>query len=456
MPARTRNHPVPHTTNDAQTADDVQPIFAPERLEHFPIADLKLTGRQPRVHGARQQATLERSIRSFGFVNPAVIDDDRRLICGRLRVDTARKLGMTSIPCIRISHLSPEETRALALMDNRAAELAGWDKDILREEFEALSIEAPQLDFSLTGFTAPEIEAIRFEGFEIAHEDVVPLHPESPVARQGDLWLLGPHRLYCGDATDQASYVAVTNGELCSGAFTDPPYNISVSKVVTSDARHGEFVAGSGEMADEAFAAFLTVCYSHLWNSVSAGAVAFTAMDWRSLHLSHEAAAAAGFELLNLCVWDKGRGGMGSLYRSQHELFHVWKKPGGKHTNTVQLGRNGRNRTNIWRYEGMAGAETAKRRLRELHPTVKPVALIRDALLDCTEPAGAVLDPFGGSGSTLIACEKIRRRARLIELDPKYVDVAIGRYQALTGDEAVHASSGLTFGQLACRRAREA
>jgi DNA modification methylase len=456
MPVRTRNRPIPNTTNDAEAANDVQPIFAPERLEHIAIEDLKLIGRQPRVHGARQKATLERSIRRFGFVNPAVIDEDSRVVCGRLRVETARALGMKSVPCIRISHLSPEETRALALMDNRVADLAGWDKSILREEFEALSIEAPELDFSLTGFTIPEIEAIRFEGLESADEDVIPLHPEKPVTRQGDLWLLGKHRLYCGDACEEASYRAVTGGEACAAAFTDPPYNISVSKVVTSDARHGEFVAGSGEMTDETFVAFLTACYRRLWNSVSVGAVAFTAMDWRSLHLSHEAAVAAGFELLNLCVWDKGRGGMGSLYRSQHELFHVWKKPGAKHTNTIQLGRNGRNRTNIWRYEGMAGAEAAKRRLRALHPTVKPVALIRDALLDCTEPADTVLDPFGGSGSTLIACETIGRSARLIELDPKDVDVAICRYQALTGGEAVHAESGLTFAELACQRARKA
>lgn len=427
------------------------------RIEYVPINELKLDPRNPRIHSDRQIGQLAKSIKSFGFNVPALVDRDGVVRAGHARVYAAQKVGLGEIPIIRLEHLSPAQARAFAVADNRLAELATWDDRLLGEIFRDLA--AAELEFSLeaTGFTMGEID-LRIEGLTQADKpdpaDEVPdVTDQVAVSQAGDLWRLERHRLFCGSTLERASFAALMDGARADLVFSDPPYNVPIDGHASGlgAIHHREFAMASGEMSQGQYTLFLTVALKNVAQHSADGSVHYVCMDWRhQLELLTAAKEAYG-ELLNTCVWVKTNAGMGSLYRSQHELVYVFKNGVGSHRNNIQLGRYGRNRTNVWQYPGATsfGRHGEEGNLLALHPTVKPTAMIADAILDCSARGDIVLDAFLGSGSTLIAAERVGRNCYGLEIDPLYVDTAIRRWQRYTGDSAVHAVTGKTFDELA-------
>lgn len=409
-----------------------------------------------RNHSKHQIRQIANSIREFGFVNPILIDAQKMVIAGHGRLLAAKQIGMLVVPTICIDHLTPYQIRAYVIADNKLAENAGWNRDVLSVELQHLINLDTNLDVTVTGFEMPEIDlllqdpsddaSINAESF-----DAGPLQPA--VSKTGVLWKMGPHKLFCGDSLQIASYVTLMGTDRARMIFTDAPYNVRVSGHVCGNGqiKHREFAMGSGEMTSSEFTDFLRKAFAHLAAYSHDGALAYLCMDWRHLTELMAAAQPVFHELKNLCVWNKQTGGMGSLYRSQHELIFVFKNGTAPHTNNVRLGKYGRNRTNVWSYPGMNsfGRHSEEGPLTELHPTVKPVAMVADAILDCTARGDIVLDAFTGSGSTLIAAERVGRVFRGIEIDPNYVDVAIRRWQKLTGDSAIDAMTGQRFEDIA-------
>ncbi|WP_237478310.1 site-specific DNA-methyltransferase [Lichenibacterium dinghuense] len=421
------------------------------------VADLRPDPRNARKHDPKQVARIAESISRFGFNNPILVDGTGTVIAGHGRLAAAKQLGLAAVPTLCLDHLSEAERRAYRIADNRLAELSSWDKGLLAIELGELQ----DLDFELelTGFDLGEIGLILDAADGSAPEDAVPPSAPGPaVSRPGDVWILGEHRLFCGSALEATSYERLMVGERAAMVFTDPPYNVPISGHVSGLGRnkHREFAAASGEMSEAAFTAFLRSAFELMAGNAADGAVHFVCMDWR--HMGEVLAAAKGVysELKNLCVWNKDNGGMGSLYRSKHELVFVYKSGSAPHTNNVALGKNGRNRTNVWDFPGQNTFHAGRAADLAAHPTVKPTNLVAEAIRDVSRRGEIVLDPFGGSGTTILAAEKAGRRARLIELDPAYVDVAVRRWETLTGCQAVLDGTGSTFAQTtAVRRAAE-
>ncbi len=441
---------------EPQTRPDFIPMLE-GMIVHRPPEKLPAYGRQARSHTPAKIKSMATSILAFGFVVPVLIDENDRVLAGNAAVKAGLQLGMKLIPCVIVSGLSDTQKRGLILAHNRLAELADWDQDILREEITSLREHDLEFELEVIGFTGAELDAIVL-GDEGGGEtgDVVPQGPTVPVSRVGDLWVMGEHRLMCGDSTDPEAVALLMQDEEARTVFTDPPWNVPVAGHITGSGQHGEFVMASGEMTDAEFIAFLIAVLGCLARSTAAGGLLYICIDWRGME--HVLAAAREFKLefLNLLVWDKGVGGMGSFYRSRHELIFLFRKPGASHTNRVELGKNGRNRTNVWSYEGMNGFGKGKARARAMHPTVKPLALVRDAILDSSTAGEIVLDLFSGSGTTLIAAEQSKRAGRAMELGPNYVDVGVLRWEGFSGREAVLAQTGETFREVTTRRLREA
>lgn len=434
------------------------PPVAPLKVELRPLSALRPANRTPRRHSERQIAQIAGSIRQFGFLNPVLVNAGGQIIAGHGRVAAARTIGMDEVPVLCIAHLTPEELRAYALADNRIAENAAWDAEDLRAEIdELLSIEVG-FDIELTGFTTGEIEVIldgRSAG-DLAADAVPSLDRRLATGVEpGDLWLLGNHRLLCASSLDAASFGAVMGEDQARMVFSDPPYNVPVDGHVggLGKIRHKEFAMASGEMSGGEFTAFLQTVFGHAAQCSMDGAIHYQCMDWRHMREMLDAGEAIYDRLVNMCIWAKDNGGMGSFYRSRHELVFVWKVGTAPHLNTVELGRNGRYRTNVWEYRG--ATKTGANSELALHPTVKPVAMIIDAIKDTSKRGEIVLDPFGGSGSTLIAAEKAKRKARLIEIEPKYCAITIRRWQELTGRKALLSSTGEAFDEVHARRHQE-
>src|SRR5271166_1717313 len=430
------------------------PRIPSDRVETVALATLKANPRNARTHSKRQIKLIADSLKAFGFLNPLLIDENGMVIAGHGRLAAARRLGLTHAPALRIEHLSDDEKRAYVLADNQLAARAGWDPEILAIELQHLTEIVSDFDVTVTGFEMPQIDLL-IEGAktEKPEDEVLPIDRTGPaVTRTGDLWRLGPHEILCGDALRMPSYAALRDEAVARLVFADPPYNVPVAGFVTSSARlaHREFAMAVGEMSEDAFIAFLRSAMICVSRFSAPGAVQFWCQDWRHQYELLSAARSAGLEQLNTCVWVKDNGGMGGLYRSRHEFVGVFKVPGAPHRNNVELGKHGRNRTNVWNYPGTATFSKANEegRLNELHPTVKPVALIADALLDCSARGDVVLDPFLGSGSTLMAAERTGRICRGIEIDPLYVDVAVRRWRRMTGEAVVHAGTGRDFAEL--------
>jgi DNA modification methylase len=428
------------------------------QIEFIRVRELRPYANNARTHSRKQIKQIARSIEKFGFCNPVLIDDSRRIIAGHGRVKAAELLGLEAIPTCRLSHLSEAEKRAYILADNKLAEKAGWDKELLAIELRGL-IEL-DFDIELTGFETPEIDLILEEASEatgspIGPEDAAPEPSAGPaISLIGDLWLLGPHRLQCGDARDEASYDALLEGAKAEFVFTDPPYNVAIDGHVCGLGRvhHREFAMASGEMTEAEFTGFLQTVFALLAANTVDGSIHQICMDWRHAWEMLSAGRAVYSELKNLCVWNKSNAGMGSFYRSKHELVFIWKSGTAAHINNFELGQTGRYRSNVWDYAGVNTMRPGRMEELSLHPTVKPVALVADAIKDCSRRGGLVLDPFCGSGTTLIAAERTGRKARALEIDPLYVDVAVRRWQTYTGKSAVLAGSDQTFETVAEQR----
>lgn len=430
-------------------------------LVYSAVADLKPAERNPRMHSDEQISQIADSIREFGFTNAILVDPENNVIAGHGRLTAAVKIGLTEVPTVCIDHLTPAQLRAYAIADNKLAENAGWDQDLLALEFEYITKLDIDFDLTVTGFEAPEID-ILLTGLRPADDDpadaVPEPDPEEPVVtRLGDLWQIGRNRVLCGDATESDSYSLLLGSRKAQMVFADPPYNVPIQGHVSGlgSVKHREFEMASGEMSPEVFTKFLQATFGCLAQYTTDGSIHFLCMDWRHILEIMTAGQAAYSELKNLCVWNKNNGGMGSLYRSKYELVFVFKNGSAPHVNNVELGRHGRYRTNVWDYPGANTWREGRDEELAMHPTVKPVALIADAILDCSERDAIVLDCFGGSGSTLIAAEKTGRRGFLVELDPAYVDVTLRRFEQTFGTTAIHVGSGNSFAQMAELRAAE-
>ena len=415
------------------------------------IDELKPYPNNARKHSKKQIRQIARSLREFGFVNPVITDADGNVIAGHGRIEGAKLEGIDLIPVVCITHMTPEQIRAYRLADNKLAELAGWDEDILKIEFQNL-VDIDDIDLTITGFEMAEIDKILLDANALEDdgaEDVSALFKSTPVSLAGDLWALGDHLLLCGDARNKEDYARLMGDDLAQLIFTDPPYNVRVKDIMgLGKAQHDEFAMASGEMSQEEFTAFLIAVLILMAAFSADGSIHYICIDWRHLAEMLAAGKTVYSEPLNLCIWNKTNGGMGSLYRSKHEEIFVFKKGKAPHINNVQLGSHGRYRTNVWDYAGQNTFHAGRKDNLSAHPTVKPIRLVADALLDCSHQNGIVLDPFGGSGTTLLAAEKTGRRARLIELEPTYVDVTIRRWQKLTGKDAVLSTTGKTFNEI--------
>ncbi len=413
-------------------------------------SELKNSECKVRKIKSRHVERLTSSICKFGFTQPVLVQGSE-IVDGHTRVEAARQLGLTPIPCIDVSHLNDGEVRLLRIALNKIQERGEWDEPALKLEFAyQLDIET---DLSVTGFDAWEVDAVLEIGTDCEGAD--PLddfgdmpHPDDvAITKMGDMYRLGDHLLVCGSARSEALIDLLTDKRSVRLVFTDPPFNVPIAGHVSSSGMHSEFAEAAGEMNPQEFEDFLTSVFGIAANHLCEGGLIYSFMDWRHMDEISSAIRRIGMKTIQLCVWAKDHPGMGSFYRSQHELVFVAKKPGSPHCNNIELGAHGRNRTNVWRFAGATGGQTDVVDNFKLHPTVKPVRLIEEVLLDVTGPGDFVLDPFLGSGSTLLAAERKCRRCLGVEISPAYVDVAIRRWQEMTGEQAVHVASGRTFAE---------
>ncbi len=407
----------------------------PLQVVYRPPASLTPDPRNARTHSKRQVAQIVASIRAFGFANPILADEQGMVIAGHGRLRAAREMGLVEVPVIELAGLTEAQKKALRLADNKIALNAGWDLEILKLELSELSLPEIDIDLSLTGFSPGEIDVVLADTPDPADE-VIPAVPFAPRVRPGDIWQLGEHRIGCGDGRDGAFLARlVGEGERIDCAFLDPPYNVKINGHANAKGRHREFAMASGEMDTDAFRSFLADTLGACVAVSREGAVHFVCMDWRHMDDVSATGSTLYGSLLNICVWNKSNAGMGSLYRSKHEMVFVYRVGDAPHTNTVELGKHGRNRTNVWDYASVNSMRGSRREDLALHPTVKPVAMVADAICDVTCQGELVLDIFLGSGTSLMAAERVHRRFRGLDIDPAYVDLAMTRWSDLTGRE---------------------
>jgi DNA modification methylase len=397
-------------------------------------------------------------LRTVGFIDPVVVDEDNNVLAGILRCEVAGELGLKTVPAIQINHLNELEKRAYVLAANRLAEDAGWDQDLLAIELGQLAIALPEagIELETTGFSINDFDQIISDRSDPSPD---PAEPELPptgrsVTRPGDLWICHGSRLHCADALLATSYVTLMAGQRATMTFTDPPYNVSIRKHARGLGRsnHREFAVASGELSDAEFLRFLEILFELIVSVSNDGSIVFSCIDWAHVRIMLDAGADVFSELKNICVWVKSNGGMGTFYRSRHELVCVFKVGTAPHINTFELGQHGRSRTNIWEYAGLNAFRSGRDDELAMHPTVKPVRMIADAMLDCSKPQSIVLDPFLGSGSTLLAGEMVGRHVYGLEIDAAYVDVSIRRWQAFAHRDAILESTGQTFEEVEAER----
>lgn len=434
-----------------RTQQSVAPRAAPGLID-VPCDKVKLNPKNARTHSSEQIDKLARNISEFGFLNPIVIDRELNVIAGHGRVRAARKLGLASTPALSVDHLTEEQKRIHAIADNRLAELAGWDDSLLAMELADLSGVDFGIDVTLSGFNLSEITGLidAADPADTEEEPPIPAARDYSVTSPGDLWTIGSHRLLCGDATDPNSCDRLLGGDKAQAVCTDPPYNVKIEGHVSGLGRttHREFAMASGEMSESEFKAFLRKVLLLAKEHAVDGSLHYIFMDWRHIRELMDAGESVYSELKNLCVWAKSNAGMGSLYRSQHELVFVYKAGTAPHVNNVSLGKYGRNRTNVWNFPGANSFGKTRDADLAVHPTVKPVALVREAIMDSTRRNDIVLDPFGGSGTTLLAAHQAGRRGMAMEIDPIYCDVIVRRLSALTGEPAILETTGQSFDAL--------
>jgi DNA modification methylase len=432
-------------------------LVARRQISFVAIADITPDPDNPRKHSRAQIRAIAKSIETFGFNVPILIDRYRKIIAGHGRFEGAKELGCAQVPVIFLDHLTPTQAKAFQLADNKLSDRSTFDDGKVAVQLKELSELVLDFDIEATGFELPEIDILiqsldESDAADSADEFDTAAGPV--VSRAGDLWLLGPHRLYCGNALDANSYSTLMGTEKAAAVFTDPPYNVKIDGHVSGNGsvKHREFAMASGEMTEQQFTEFLTTGLTLMCAHASAGALIYSFMDWRHLSEMLAAGRSSGCDFINLCVWGKSNAGMGSLYRSQHELVFVFRNGRQGHLNNVQLGRFGRNRSNLWHYPGFNGfGRKGSDNALAFHPTPKPIALVADAILDSTRRNDIVLDPYLGSGTTILAAERTGRRCFGIEIDGRYADTALARWERLTGQKAQNAQ-GQTFAQVKSER----
>ena len=419
------------------------------RIETMSIATLTPWAKNARTHSRKQVNQIAKSIEAFGFTNPVLIDDDNTILAGHGRVAAATQLGWTSVPCVRLSDMTEAQKRAYVLADNKLALNAGWDEDLLAGELAALLEVDLDFDLDLTGFSISEIDSLiedqQNEEDGDPEDDILPSGQAPARVSDGDVWQRAGHRLVCGDGLDPHNTEILMCGSKAQMVFTDPPYNVPIDGFVGGSGaiKHREFAMASGEMSERQFTTFLRRAFEQLAHHSVDGSIHFICMDWRHIREISEAGNLVYTELKNLITWVKDNGGMGTFYRSRHELIFAFKAGNAPHINTFELGQHGRYRTNVWEYKGVNSRGAGRLEELALHPTVKPVQMIADAIKDVSARGNIVLDLFGGSGSTLIAADKTGRRGFLIELDPLYCDVILQRWEAYAKDDAEQIACGI-------------
>ena len=427
-------------------------LVSPRRLRSNP--------QNVRTHSRKQIEQIAGSIRQFGFRSPIIADEDGTILAGNGRLSAANYLELSLVPVFFVCYLRAAERRAYVLADNRLADKGGYDRPRLAAELNELAplLEQSGLNIELTGWEPAEIDTLFADLVDDERDpadDIVSLG-EAAVTRPGETWVLERHRLHCGDARDSASYASLLGRERAAMVFTDGPYNVAVSSIVgRGKTKHREFPSASGEMSEAQYTDFLTNVHTHIARHCADGAIVFTCIDWRHIGQMLTAGAAAFSELKNIVVWVKSNPGQGSFYRSQHEFIAVFKNGSGRACNNVELGRHGRNRSNVWKFAGVNSFRAGRMDELTLHPTVKPIAMVADAMRDCSRRGEIVLDPFLGSGTTILAAEKVGRRGYGIELDPLYVDVAIRRWQNFTRRDAILSGTRKTFREIERARSSE-
>jgi DNA modification methylase len=446
---------------NSTTSPDARRFWHP-KIEMWPIGKVRPSKPNARTHPKKQRDKLFGIVRQCGFINPILVDERGTIISGNLRKEVAEMMGLRQVPVIQITHLTDLEKRALALAENRIALDAGWDRETLAIELGELSVLLPEMDIDLaiTGFDVAEADMVIADHAEPVEDAADGQLPElgPAVTRPCDLWVMGKHRLYCGDARDDAAYAALMRGDTAAMVFSDPPYNVSVKTHARGRSRDkfDEFAMASGEMSQPEYQQFLERVLEMMAAALADGGIADICIDWRHLGQLLEAGAKVFTELKNICVWVKSNGGQGSFYRSQHEMICVFKNGTAPHINSFELGQHGRSRSNVWSYAGVNAFKAGRDDELHMHPTVKPARMVADAMLDCSRRGAIVLDPFMGSGSTLVAGEMVGRRVYGMELDARYVDVGVRRFEQFTGRDAILEATGETFAEVQAGRQRAA
>jgi len=428
------------------------------KIELIDIPSIKINPNNVKKHPEKQITLLAENMRKYGITQPLLIDETNTLWCGHARLEAAKRMELKSVSVIRLSNLSAAEKSALAIADNKLSELGEWDMENLKSTVKML-VETPDLNFDigLTGFETVELDNILDGGSAKPKDDPADKIPEIndynfAVTQRGDLWKCGEHFLFCGDAQSAASYRSLMGDERADMLFSDPPYNVPIQGHVSKRNGVREFMMASGEMTSDEFIAFLRNVTSMMADNVRPGAVMYLCIDWGHYGELLRATQRILGDPKNLIVWAKDNAGMGSFYRSQHELIPVFIAPGAQPTNNFKLGARGRYRTNVWKYPGVNTLGAKRDATLAMHPTVKPVALVVDAIRDCSHRGEVILDPFGGSGTTMIAAEKTGRIARLMEVDPLYCDVIIRRFEEFSGTDAIHVDTGKSFSEVTTER----
>jgi DNA modification methylase len=431
------------------------------RVQALSVSQIKLDGRNSRTHSAKQIRQIANSIIAFGFTNPLLVNENAKLIAGEGRLKAAQLLGFAKVPAIVLAGLSPARQRALAIADNKIAENAGWDRERLAIEIPELTglLETEGLDVSILGFAAVEIDQLvtDFEENTADPQDSIDSAwlNDRAASKPGDLWVFGDHRLLCGDARSAGEVARLMAHCRADMAFLDPPYNVRIGGVVgRGRTKHSEFAMASGEMPSADYVRFLDITLNAAASVSREGALHYVCIDWRHIAELLAAAKSVYGDTINIAVWVKSNAGQGSFYRSQHELVGIFRVGQAPHLNNVELGRHGRSRSNVWHYAGVNAFRAGRMEELRSHPSAKPVALVSDAIKDCTRRGDVVLDTFCGSGTTILAAERVGRNARALEIEPRFVDVAIRRWQAFTRRDARHAESGLSFDEVAAEGSR--
>lgn len=415
---------------------------------------LRPAERNARTHSKKQIREIANSIARFGVTNPIIVDKAGRIVAGHARAEAAKLLRLKLIPAIRISHLNEAEIRAYMLADNKLATKAGWNREALAIELQELQVMLPEIGLSLdiTGFDPGEVDSIMLDFADEGSSptDQLPDVEGNAVSQRGDLYFLGGHRLLVGDAREPDAFKLLMQGEKAEMAFLDPPYNVQINGHAGGRGRikHREFACASGEMTSEQFVSFLQETLASCAHNTIDGGICYICIDWRHARELLQAGAAVYDELKNICVWAKTTPGQGSFYRSQHEFVFVYKCGRAPHLNTFELGQHGRSRSNLWSYHGMNMFRAGRMDELKMHPTVKPVALVADAMRDCSRRGSIILDAFAGAGTTIMAAEQVGRRSFCMEIDPCYADVTIRRWERCTGRDAILDATGQVFSDL--------